>query len=433
MLSRFVCWLRPTRSASPVTTALLLAAFLVTLASCGGDEPPPAAAHNTLTIGALLSLTGNWASLGQNSQATLEFAVTDVNAYLGSVGSTLHVTLQVEDTKLDPAGALEKLQLLNSRGVKVVIGPQSSAEVRALEPFADSNGVILISQGSTAHSLATAGDNVFRLTPDDVQEAVAVAALMVHDGKSVIVPMTREDPGNQGLQTSAKATLESADATLLPEISYDPATQDFAPTVQALAAQVDQAVAQHGANTVAVYLTAFDEAASIFTLAAQSAALRSVRWYGSDGVAGSGALVDDAAAAAFATSVGFPCPIFGLDPAAKTKWEPLSERVHAQTGLVPDAFALSTYDAVWLTTLAALETGGVGDPAAFKRAFTQTANSYFGVTGSTELNDAGDRKSGTFDFQGICPQGTSYRWQSVGTFTAVGGALGTIMPGGCLP
>jgi hypothetical protein len=156
-----------------------------------------------------------------------------------------------------------------------------------------------------------------------------------------------------------------------------------------------------------------------------------VRWYGSDGVAGSAALVNDTAAAAFATHVGFPCPIFGLDPAARHKWEPVSAPVRARTGLVPDAFALSTYDAVWLTTLAALQSDGVGDFGRFKRAFTQTANSYFGVTGSTELNAAGDRKSGTFDFQGICPIGTGYGWQSVGTFVPADGATGSVTFSGC--
>lgn len=401
------------------------------MTSCGGsDSPPPSPSSNTLTIGALLSLTGNWASLGENSEAALKIGIADVNAYLASVGSPVRVALQVEDTKLDPALALDKLKLLHSRGIAVVVGPQSSAEVAAIKPFADSNGMVVISQGSTAHTLAVVGDNIFRLCPDDVQEAVAIAALMVHDGKSVIAPMTRQDPGNLGLQTSVKATLT---ATVLPEVIYGPDEEDFQPPVNAVALLAGEAIAQQGTAAVGVYLTAFDEAASIFKLAAGDSALASVRWYGSDGVAGSAALINDAAAAAFASSVGFPCPIFGLDPAAREKWEPLSVTVQAQTGLVPDAFALSTYDAVWLTALASLQSGGVTDTVRFKRAFVQTASSYFGVTGPTELNDAGDRKSGTFDFQGICPLGTGYGWRSIGTFTPVGGPLGTIALGGCAP
>jgi branched-chain amino acid transport system substrate-binding protein len=291
------------QAATSVFARVVLACICLMTATCGGDD------HRTddrLTIGALLSLTGNWASLGQNSQAALELAVSDVNAYLASIGSSLRVALQVEDTKLDPALALDKLKLLSSRHVSVVIGPQFSAEVAALKPFADSHDVLLISQSSTAHSLAIAGDNVFRLTPDDVQEGVAVAALMLHDHKSIIVPVTREDPGNEGLQASAGATLVAAGATVLSGVSYGADAQDFAPTVQTLAAQVDAAVAQYGAQAVAIYLTAFDEAASLFRVAAQNPVLTSVIWYGSDGVAGSAALASDAAAAAFAARVEFP-------------------------------------------------------------------------------------------------------------------------------
>ena len=421
------------RLRAAVLCASVALATALSITSCGNDDEEPPASQNMLTIGALLSLTGSWSSLGQNSQAALTFGVADVNAYLAGLGSPLRVALQVEDTKLDPNLALAELQQLASAGITVVVGPQSSAEVAALKPFADSHGEVLISQGSTAHSLAIAGDNILRLCPDDVQEGLAVSALMLHDGKQVIIPMTRDDPGNQGLQGSAAAVLAPEGATVLPVLSYPADTGDFVPVVQALATQVEASLAQHAAETVAVYLTAFDEATAIFDLAAQNSTLASVQWYGSDGVAGSAALLGDTTAAAFAAHVVFPCPIFGLDPAAMDKWAPLSDRVHEQTGLVPDAFALSTYDAVWVATLATLAVGRVADAATFQSAFTQTASTYFGATGSMELNAAGDRSTGTFDFQGICPRGTNYGWRSVGTFTPAGGSLGVIFPRPCAP
>ena len=74
----------------------------------------------------------------------------------------------VYDTKLDPTLALEAIKELDRRGVSVIIGPQSSAEVAMIKPYADRRHILVISQGSTASSLAIPGDNIFRFCPDEV-------------------------------------------------------------------------------------------------------------------------------------------------------------------------------------------------------------------------------------------------------------------------
>jgi branched-chain amino acid transport system substrate-binding protein len=88
---------------------------------------------------------------------------------------------------------LEALKELAQKGVTVVIGPQSSAELALLKPYADAHDILLISQGSTASSLVIAGDNVFRLCPDDTLEAQAIVALMWHDGIGTLTPCWRGD------------------------------------------------------------------------------------------------------------------------------------------------------------------------------------------------------------------------------------------------
>ena len=64
----------------------------------------------------------------------------------------MRVRLFTRDTKLHPDLALQQLKELAARGVRTVIGPQSSAEVRALRDYADRRGILLLSQGSTASS-----------------------------------------------------------------------------------------------------------------------------------------------------------------------------------------------------------------------------------------------------------------------------------------
>ena len=403
-----------------VWCAALVAALVCLVSACGESDTAAPANTDTLTVGGLLSLTGNWSSLGLNSQATMQFATADVSAYFQRVGVPRRVAIDVVDTRLDPAQALQALRELTNRGVHVVVGPQSSAEVAALKPFADANSVLLVSQGSTAHSLAIPDDHVFRLCPDDVEEGAAVVALMVNDGHRVIVPVTRDDAGNQGLQVAAKDGIEAAGGTVLPLTTYAATTTDFGTLVQGLATEVEQAVAQYGSDTVAVYLTAFDEAQAIFHEAMQYPSLAAVRWYGSDGVAASAVLAGDPVVAAFANAVAFPCPIFGLDPTTADRWQPLAARVEARTGIAPDAFALSTYDAVWLLALASLQ-APPSNLSHYVPAFVQTADTYLGVTGSTALNAAGDRRAGPFDFLGLCPTTIAYAWQRVGTFEPAGG------------
>lgn len=124
----------------------------------------------TLTIGALLDLSGNGATLGRNSQAALNLAAADINTEFQSVGSSVSVQISVQDTGLNPSTALQDSQLLASQGVQVVIGPQTSSEVAAIQPWADSNGLLVVSHGSTASSLSNRDDNILRFVPDDTHE-----------------------------------------------------------------------------------------------------------------------------------------------------------------------------------------------------------------------------------------------------------------------
>ena len=110
-----------------------------------------------LTIGALLSLTGDWSTLGITSKALLEIVVAEMNASLEATQSSGRVSLRVEDTKLEPERAVSGFKALTGAGASLIIGPQSSAECRAILPLLDAQGTIAISQGSTAGSLSLPG------------------------------------------------------------------------------------------------------------------------------------------------------------------------------------------------------------------------------------------------------------------------------------
>jgi branched-chain amino acid transport system substrate-binding protein len=156
-----------------------------------------------IVVGGLFSLTGDGATLGQASAAALELAKRDINAELTALRLPYRVETVVADTKLTPAGAVAGIEALKAAGATIVIGPQSSAEAAAIREYVNANGIILISQASTAFSLAIPGDNLFRLAPNDRLEGAAVAALMLADDIDVVVPIWRTDTGQTGLKDGA--------------------------------------------------------------------------------------------------------------------------------------------------------------------------------------------------------------------------------------
>jgi branched-chain amino acid transport system substrate-binding protein len=313
---------------------------------------------------------------------------------------------------------LAAIKDLDKRGVQIIIGPQTSSEVAMIKPYADAHNILIISQGSTASSLSIPGDNIFRFCPNDVREAEAVVALMQHDGIHAIVPLWRNDAGNNGLHDSVKAAFENVGGTVTSGFQYQPTTTDFSSATAAVASQI-QSLVTAGAdpNSVAIYSAAFDEIVGVFHSAAANTTLSSTRWYGSDGVALSAALTGDASAAAFAASAYYPNPTFGLDPALQNLWQPIANEIEARTGIAPDAFALSAYDALFVVEQALRSAGNLKDFAAFKAAFVNAANAYSGITGSTALDAAGDRLSADFDFWAVRQVNGTFSWVRIGAYT----------------
>jgi branched-chain amino acid transport system substrate-binding protein len=400
-----------------------LAAALLLFAgasACDGDAVIPRI-ENQIVLGGVFSLTGNWSSLGVASKAAMELAVEDVNAWAAGRGVTFRA--EVRDSKLDPAAALAAVQSLRLIGVQVVIGPQSSAELAAIKPYVDANELLVVSQSSTAGSLAVKDDRIFRFTPADSLEGVAISALMWSDGIRAMVPIWRADAGNQGLHTATAARMTALGGTAWSGVEYAATATSYAGVVAALGTQVRQALATRPASQVAVYLAGFDEVADVFAAAAADSVLASVRWYGADGIAQSPALLARPAAVSFAKTVGYPAPLFGLDPSAPEKWQPVAARIQARAGVAPDAFALGVYDAVWVAAQAYLAAPRAVGIDGLTSRFVTAANSFHGATGWTALNAAGDRQYANFDFWAVREAGGTHAWVRVAGYDTRAGTL----------
>ena len=358
-----------------------------------------------IRLGGLLSLTGNWSSLGKSSQIMMEFARDDLNAYLKQHGSNKRIQLIIKDTQLLPDLAIKQYQELVMQGAVSAIGPQSSSEVAALVEPVQRRRVPIISQGSTASSLSIPGDRIYRMVPNDTHEAEALRALLRLRHVKTLVPAWRDDAGNQGLHDSLQTQFTAEGGVMFPGIKYSTDDQqDFTPIVAELNRQLGEALAAAGGDTakVGIYVAAFDEVARLMNAATQFPLLKSVKWYGSDGVAHSEILQNDVVAAQYAIDVGYPNPNLGPPSIAREKWQPLSDRYFAKTGERPDAYAFAAYDA---TVVAGLNASHNKSAPRLSRheIFPETANINFGATGWTRLDEAGDRSDGDFEFWALRP------------------------------
>ncbi|MGI9533672.1 MAG: hypothetical protein ACR2NW_01875, partial [Thermodesulfobacteriota bacterium] len=99
-------------------------------------------------------------------------------------------------------------------------------------------------------------------------------------------------------------------------------------------------------------------------------------------------------------------------------WGPIADEITERAGVVPDAFALSVYDIAWTLAAAYLNTEDPNDIESFKNELILAAKEFDGITGSVELNDAGDRKFANFDFWGVREENGVFLWKKVGFFDA---------------
>jgi len=405
------------------TGAFFLVIFVVTgVILCGCMGSPAGTKSKDAVIGVLVPLTGDWSSKGQDFNAAIELAAEDTNANLASTGSGKKVRLLVEDTGTDPAIAAEKIKKLQREGVRIVVGPASSAEMASVKDWADQHGIILIGYASTSPALSVPGDNVFRLVPDDTRQGEAMSGYLEKSGVRVIIPVARNDTWGKGLLNATKSRFEQNGGVVLNGYLFEPGTRDFTPVLESLSTQVTSADAQYGNHSVGVYAIGFDEMVPLLSGAGSYPALSTVQWFGNDGAAKTEALTKNVSAAHFAEVTGFYSPIYGEEEESGG-FADVRQRILTKTGIEADPYSLAAYDA---TAIAARSLLNSEDSSydQLKKAVELTAGYYYGVTGWTKFIESGDRAYAVYGFWTIKTVNGTPVWVQVARFESEPGQPG---------
>ncbi len=368
-------------------------------------------------LGFLGSMTGDLATFGENEAVAAEFAAMQVNDFLEASGAEWTLKIVIEDTQTKPDIALEKTESFAARGIKLLIGPLSSGEVRAIMGYCDANKILAVSQSSTAPDLAIPDDYIIRFCPTDAApggQGVAMARVMYDDGKTYVIPVTRNDAWGVGLEEAGKQRFTEIGGTFLEGIRYAPEAAEFSAEVADLASKVESAVATYGADNVAVWHISFEEVTAFFTAASEYDVLSTVKWFGSDGTFGSGSMLEDPTVRTFAIAVEYPCTMFA--PTHSDKWEMVREHGMEVLGREPESYSYAVYDIVWAYAYSLLTVDEYNSEA-IKEILPTVTESLFGASGWVVLDEAGDRKQGDYDVWQIEEVSTGvYDWVPVGVW-----------------
>ncbi|MEM4824067.1 MAG: penicillin-binding protein activator, partial [Zestosphaera sp.] len=240
------------------------------------------------TIGFTLPLSGELSSIGKVWEKVVQLAIEDLNKEVQAYGFNVEFRSVILDDGTTAERALQNVQSFVQQGIKVVIGPAASAQVKVVKSYVDANKIVLISPSSTAPTLAIPNDYIFRTVGSDAGQAKALAALAYQEGARKVIVFYRNDEYGKAFADFFENYFREMGGTVV-KLSYQTGLPDYASEVATLASKVQSEGAE------AVVLIAFDtDGANILSHAAESDVLSSVRWFISEGPHGAKELLSSA-------------------------------------------------------------------------------------------------------------------------------------------
>ncbi len=185
-----------------------------------------AQAQSTVKIGAILPLTGQTATFGQESANGLKLALET----LGKEGGS-KIELIIEDTQGSTKGAAAAInKLITSDKVNAVIGEVASSNTIAASGAANDAKIPLMTHASTNDSITIGKDFVSRICfVDSFQgQVMAKFALTTLKAKTAFIMWDSDSDYSKGLKTSFEKAFAAGGGKVLGNVSFSSKDTDFA-------------------------------------------------------------------------------------------------------------------------------------------------------------------------------------------------------------
>lgn len=367
------------------------ASMALLLAACGGSAEPggggtsadPGGQTNadsgsgssdldgTLTIGAVLPLTGSSATIGKDQQRGIELAVADVNASGGVLGKELKV--QIEDSEGRAESAIQAAQkLVNVDGVKLVLGEYSSGISIPMQQFLQERGIVGVNPGSSSGLMRENGDLQFSTIGLDNVSGGVVADTIWEEGYKTMAIIAPNNAYGSGVSSSVKKFFEEHGGKVKETILYNEGESDYRQDLERLRASDPEiyVVTMYGQDGTIVNRQMYElgmNEPSVFHI-----------YMSMD--------VPDAEPASVEGHWGMDAGKLGkLGAEYSAKYE----KAYNEPFL--SAFNGFAYDAAMISAKAINEAGS-DDPKAVAAALSKISAGYEGVTGPVEFDEDGQRK-----------------------------------------
>ena len=365
--------------------SILLAGCLAApLTACGGTkeesaapaESADAAGGEPILLGTISPNTGNLAAYGTAIMNGVNLAVEEINAAGGVLGSQIQVINA--DDQGDPTECMNAFNSLVSQGVGLIIGSVTSSCTSAITDSANEEEVVLTSPSSTADSITTEDDYVFRACyADSFQGAIAAAYAKQAGYAKVGVVYCAADTYSKGLYDSFSAACEKygvevAAVESTASMDVQDYTNQFASLVNA---GVELVYAPYYYDIIGPYLVTQARAAGYTGII-----------MGADGYDGAPSYVVEGADLTAFNGVYWTNHYDPADESAMV--QNFVKAFQDKYGEIPMAMSALAYDCVYMYKTA-MEAAGSADPAAVRDAMADNSLTYECVTGTFTLDESG--------------------------------------------
>lgn len=201
--------------------ATVFSILLVYPLACKKEEPKA----KEIKIGAILPLTGDLATYGENAKNGAILLSEEVNARGGLEGK--RVALVFEDSRAQPDQGVAAFQkLMNVDNVLGVIGEVASSPLLAISPIANQNRIVVVSPAASSPDITNAGPYIYRVWPSDVFEADRMADYVKKQGIRTVASLYVNNDYGRALMYEFTKRLEGSNVVIASEEQFDQNTTD---------------------------------------------------------------------------------------------------------------------------------------------------------------------------------------------------------------
>ncbi|MFC2167756.1 ABC transporter substrate-binding protein [Acidobacteriota bacterium] len=327
----------------------------------------------TITIGAILPLTGGSAQWGIPPRNGAELAVEEINAKGGITGK--NIIFIVEDTRAEPKEGVSAFNKIISGGkVKIVLGAVASSVTLAVAPIAEHNHIILISPGSSNPKITDAGDFIFRTFPTDTLRGKVFAEYLfnVRSIKNVDIIYINNE-GGVGNRDSFKTSFIKLGGEVVLEEGYEQNALDLRSQITKI----------KGSTAEAVVVVSYPQDTILFLKQAREIDIGKPLYFQTEAVEDANVLREAGNAAEGVTYI-LPAPAQG------TASSRFADSYEEKYGIKPELFAAEAYDIINLIANAVETNTDSSFSAELVRDYLYNVRDYAGASGTISFDQNGD-------------------------------------------